>query len=133
MENCIFCKIIEGKVPSHKVYEDKSILAFLDISPINPGHVLVIPKKHTDQFFNLDEKMYDQLMAIAKKIAKKIDLAMKPKRVGLAIIGWDVPHAHVHVLPLNNYHDITSKAILENKRGTPSAEDLKIMAEKING
>lgn len=131
MENCIFCKIAQGEEKSFKVYEDDYAFAFLDKHPINPGHVLVIPKQHNANFYELDEANYTGLMLAVKKVAKKVNEIMKPHKVGLIAAGWDVPHAHIHVVPMQDYHDITSKAMLEGKRSNPSEEELQAVVEKL--
>ena len=131
MEDCLFCKIINGQIPAHKVYEDDFVIAFLDIHPINLGHTLVIPKKHEPDFYKLDEEYYKPLMSVVKKVANKINNALIPKKVGLLVAGWDVPHAHIHVVPMEDYHDITSKRLLDENKLTPSQEELNTMAEKI--
>lgn len=102
----IFSKIIAGEIPCHKVAENDDYLAFLDIFPIQKGHTLVIPKKEVDYIFDLDEETLSGLMAFAKKVAKGIDQTVDCKRVGVAVIGLEVPHAHVHLIPLNGVHDI---------------------------
>lgn len=134
MNDCIFCKIVSGQIPVSKIYEDDEVIAFLDIRPINDGHTLVIPKKHVPDFQNLDEDLYLSVMRVAKKIAAVVDEKLKPKRVGLMIAGWDVPHTHVHVVPMHDYHDITSKRILDNTHATLSEQDSLRLTEllKIN-
>lgn len=131
MENCIFCKIVAGEIPSYKIYEDARVFALLDIHPINPGHVLVIPKEHTPDFYNVGDESYAALMAAVKKIGALVQEKMQPKKVGLMVAGWDVPHAHVHVVPMHDYHDITSKRILEKKAAEPMAEELIRVAETL--
>lgn len=123
MNDCIFCKIVSGQISVPKIYEDDEVVAFLDIHPINEGHTLVIPKKHVPDFQDLDDELYLSVMRVAKKIASAVNEKLKPKRVGLMIAGWDVPHTHVHVIPMHDYHDITSKRILENTRATLSEKE----------
>lgn len=123
MNDCIFCKIVRGEIPSHKVYEDDAVLAFLTIQPINAGHTLVIPKKHEPDFYNLDEATYTAVMLAAKKIATTVQSKLRPKKTGLFIAGWDVPHAHVHVVPMNDTHDITTaKAMTGSLPTAPDSE-----------
>jgi histidine triad (HIT) family protein len=131
MNDCIFCKIVAGEIPSYKVYEDEEVMAFLDIHPIREGHTLVIPKKHEPEFQNLDETTYGAVMQMAQKIAKNIERVLKPARVGLVIAGWDVPHTHVHVVPMQEHHDLTSKALLEGTLGAPTQDELRATQEKI--
>ncbi|HSX40062.1 MAG TPA: HIT family protein [Candidatus Saccharimonadales bacterium] len=129
--SCIFCQIIAGNSKSYKVYEDEKCFAFLDIHPINPGHLLLIPKKHVINFYELDDVTYSHLMLIAKKLSDQINKTFKPKKVGLVIAGWDIPHAHIHILPTNDYHDITSKSLLEGKKSNPSEKELEETVNKI--
>jgi len=108
-EDCIFCKIIRGEVPSFKVWEDENFLAFLSIEPINPGHTLVIPKKHIDYVFDLKEPLYSQMFKVAKKISKNLKKVMKAKRIGIAVEGFSVPHVHIHLVPINNENELREK------------------------
>ena len=133
MKNCIFCKIVEGEIPSVKIWEDEKTISFLDVNPINLGHTLVIPKKHSPTFYESKEEDFIATMKTAKKIAEKINKKLKPKKVGLLIAGWDVAHTHVHVVPMQDYHDLTSRRYLEEKKLNPSNEELKLIAEKITG
>jgi len=102
----IFTKIVNGEIPSYKVAEDKNYYAFLDINPLQKGHTLVIPKKETDYLFDLTDEELAGLMLFAKKVAKGIDKSVPCQRVGVAVLGLDVPHAHVHLVPLNSGNDI---------------------------
>lgn len=107
--DCIFCKIIKKEIPSYGVYEDEKIYAFLDIHPINKGHVLVIPKVHEPDFFRLEKDIYSDLMQAVKNISEKLKENFNPKKVGILALGFDVPHAHIHVVPLQNEGDIVFK------------------------
>ncbi len=122
----IFTKIIKGELPSHRIYEDENFFAFLDISPIQPGHTLVIPKKEVDDVFDLDEETYTGLMKVVKKLSFGVKKATGAVRVGLLVIGLEVPHAHVHLVPINSLGDMS----LANKRKA-SDDELSKMAEKI--
>jgi histidine triad (HIT) family protein len=102
----LFTRIVNGEIPCYKVAEDENYLAFLDIFPLAKGHTLVIPKKEVDYIFDLDDETYTGLMHFAKKVAKAIDKAIPSKRVGIAVVGLEVPHAHVHLVPLQSVHDI---------------------------
>ena len=102
----IFTKIVKGKIPAYKVAEDDSHLAFLDIFPLAKGHVLVIPKKESDYIFDIDSKDYIALWEFAQKIAKAMDKVIKCERIGVAVIGLEVPHIHIHLVPINNVSDI---------------------------
>lgn len=99
MQDSIFTKIIKGETPSHKVYEDKSTYAFLDIYPISSGHTLVVPKKQVEFLWDLDDSDYQALMASVKKIAAHLRETLGVPYVGVQVIGVDVPHAHVHLIP----------------------------------
>jgi histidine triad (HIT) family protein len=102
----IFSRIISGEIPSYKVAEDNNFYAFLDINPLVKGHVLVVPKQEIDYFFELDDKSLGDIMAFSKRVAKAIEAAIHCKRVGLSIIGLEVPHAHIHLIPINKESDI---------------------------
>ncbi|NRA93161.1 MAG: HIT domain-containing protein [Psychroserpens sp.] len=101
----IFSKIISGEIPSYKVAETEEFLAFLDINPNAKGHTLCIPKKEVDKLFDLDEETYSGLMKFSRKVAIAIEKAVPCKRVGLTVIGLEVPHVHVHLIPLNSMED----------------------------
>jgi histidine triad (HIT) family protein len=102
----IFTKIVKGEIPSYKVAEDENFLAFLDIFPLALGHVLVIPKKETDYLFDLDNESYSGLMLFCKRVAIALKKAIPCNKVGVAVLGLEVPHAHVHLVPLNKESDI---------------------------
>ena len=102
----IFSKIVSGEISSYKIAEDDYYLAFLDIFPLAVGHVLVIPKNETDSIFNLSDQEYKGLWQFAKKTAKAIEKTIPCKRVGIAVIGLEVPHAHIHLIPLQSVDDI---------------------------
>ncbi len=102
----IFSKIVSGDIPAYKVAEDEDHLAFLDIFPLAKGHVLVIPKKETDYIFDITSDEYLQLWKFAQKVAQGMDKVIACERVGVAVIGLEVPHAHIHLVPLNNVSDI---------------------------
>ena len=102
----IFSKIVSGDMPAFKVAEDENHLAFLDIFPLAYGHILVIPKKETDYIFDIASEEYLELFRFAQKVAKAMDQVIVCKRIGIAVIGLEVPHAHIHLVPLNNVSDI---------------------------
>ena len=102
----IFAKIVSGEIPSFKIAEDEDCYAFLDINPLAKGHTLVIPKKEIDYIFDLDDELLAKLNVFAKKVAKAIEITVTCERVGIAVIGLEVPHAHIHLIPINNIHDI---------------------------
>lgn len=101
----IFTKIINGKIPSYKVAENEKFYAFLDINPNSKGHTLVVPKKEEDRIFDMDEDDYLSLMKYARKIARGVEKAVPCERVGMTVIGLEVPHVHVHLIPLHNMDD----------------------------
>jgi histidine triad (HIT) family protein len=103
----IFSKIIAGDIPAYKVAESNDYLAFLDIAPLAEGHLLVIPKKEVDNLFDLDDETYTGLMIFAKIIATAMKKAISCNRIGVTVIGLEVPHAHIHLIPINNVHDMT--------------------------
>jgi len=102
----IFSKIVQGEIPCHKIAESESYLAFLDINPLAKGHTLVIPKEETDYIFDLDDEVLAGLMVFAKKVAMAIKARVACSRVGVTVIGLEVPHAHVHLIPINMVNDM---------------------------
>lgn len=124
----IFSKIISGEIPCHKIAENDDFLAFLDVFPCAVGHTLVIPKKEVDYIFDMEDELYLGLMAFAKSITPAIKTAIPCKRVGVAVIGLEVPHAHVHLIPLNSMADMDFSDKL-----TVTQEELAETAEKIRG
>ncbi|WP_299522038.1 HIT family protein [uncultured Lutibacter sp.] len=102
----IFTKIISGEIPSYKVAENEKFYAFLDINPNAKGHTLVVPKEEVNKLFDLDEELYNELMSFSRKIAIAIEKAVPCKRIGLSVIGLEVPHVHVHLIPLQAMEDI---------------------------
>ena len=123
----IFSKIIAGEIPSYKIYEDDNYYAFLDINPLAEGHTLVIPKVETDYLFDLEDEVLANMIVFAKKVALAIDQTMVCKRVGVAVLGLEVPHAHIHLVPLNNLHDIE----FSRPKLKFSEEEFKATAAKI--
>ena len=101
----IFSRIIAGEIPSYKIAENDDYIAFLDVFPLKKGHVLVVPKKEVDYIFDLDDASYDGLMSFSKSIAKAIKQAIPCNRIAMSVIGLEVPHAHVHLIPMNTMND----------------------------
>jgi histidine triad (HIT) family protein len=127
MENsCTFCKIIKNELLAYKVWENKNFLAFLDKSPVNPGHLMIIPKRHVDYFFDLNDAEYKEIMDIAKKIQKSLLKATGAKRIGIVVEGFAVPHVHLHLVPLHKGNDTDP---CRAKKGVP--EELDEMAKQI--
>ena len=103
----LFTKIINGEIPSYKVAEDEHFFAFLDINPNAKGHTLCIPKKEENKLFDLDEDTYSKLMSFSRKVAKSLEKSVPCLRVGVAVVGLEVPHVHVHLIPLNDMREMT--------------------------
>ncbi|MGY8950359.1 MAG: HIT family protein [Flavobacteriales bacterium] len=123
----IFTKIVNNEIPSFKVYEDDSFLAFLDAFPLAFGHVLVIPKNDTDYIFDLESEEYLSLWSLSKKIAKAMDKVIICERIGVAVIGLEVPHAHIHLVPINGVSDIN----FEKPKKEFSKQKMQEIANKI--
>jgi histidine triad (HIT) family protein len=102
----IFSRIIRGEIPAHKITEDDRYFAFLDINPLTKGHTLVVPKLEKDYLFDLEDDLLGGMMVFAKRIARAIDRTIPCKRVGVAVLGLEVPHAHIHLIPINELEDI---------------------------
>ncbi|MDR0832962.1 MAG: HIT family protein [Candidatus Symbiothrix sp.] len=113
----IFSKIVAGEMPSYKIVEDKYFYAFLDINPITKGHVLVVPKKEVDYIFDMDDKLLTDMFVFSKKVAKAMKKVIPCKKIGLSVIGLEVPHAHIHLIPLNDESDMDFRA--DRKPFTP--------------
>jgi histidine triad (HIT) family protein len=124
----IFSKIVNGSIPAYKVAEDDRFLAFLDINPLTKGHTLVIPKQEIDYLFDLEEDLFAALQRFAFKIAKGIKAATDCERVGVCVIGFEVPHAHVHLIPMNEMADMDFR----RPKLKLSAEELTSIASGIN-
>jgi len=123
----IFTKIIKGELPAYKVAETEDFLAFLDIFPNAKGHTLCIPKKEVDKIFDLEEEEYMELMRFSRKIALGLEKAVNCKRVGMAVVGLEVPHVHVHLVPLNSMEDINF-----SKKASFTPEEFEALAKKIS-
>lgn len=124
----LFSRIVSGEIPAHKIAETDQFLAFLDVMPTTTGHTLVIPKQEVDYLFSLDDELYLGLMAFVKKVAPAIEKAVPCKRVGVAVIGLEVPHAHVHLIPMNSLADMDFTHKIK-----PSQEELAETADRIRG
>ncbi|MCZ4693280.1 HIT family protein [Ancylomarina euxinus] len=123
----IFTKIVNGEIPCHKIAEDDMYFAFLDISPLAMGHTLVIPKAEIDYIFDLEDEVLAGLNLFAKRVAKAVEKSIKCKRIGVAVIGLEVPHTHIHLVPLNAIGDLN----FANPKLSPSQEELSEVAAKI--
>jgi histidine triad (HIT) family protein len=123
----IFSKIIAGEIPSYKIAENERFFAFLDIFPLREGHTLVIPKVETDKFFDLDDKYLSELLVFAKPIAHAIEKAFRCNRCGISVVGIEVPHAHLHLIPISSANDLN----FTQPKMKVSEDDLKKVQEKI--
>ena len=123
----VFTKIINGEIPSYKIAEDEHYLAFLDVFPLKKGHTLIVPKKEVDYLFDLDSETYLGLMDFSKKIATAIKLAFPCNRIGMAVIGLEVPHAHLHLIPINTMNDMN----FSNTKLSLTKEEFDECANKI--
>lgn len=124
----IFTRIVNGEIPSYKVAEDENYYAFLDINPLAAGHTLVIPKMEEDYIFNLPAETYAGLWNFANRVAKAIDIAVPCKRVGVAVLGMEVPHAHIHLVPLQSELDMDFR----KEKAALSKEEFADVAERIS-
>jgi histidine triad (HIT) family protein len=124
----IFTRIINGEIPCYKVAEDDRFLAFLDINPLREGHTLVVPKKEVDYIFDLDDETLAGMTLFSKKVAAAIKAAIPCTRIGVAILGLEVPHAHIHLVPMNSMEDVNFR----NPKLKFSPEEFRATAEKIS-
>ncbi|HMN88847.1 MAG TPA: HIT family protein [Saprospiraceae bacterium] len=123
----IFTKIVQGELPCHKIAETDQYLAFLDIRPVSEGHTLVIPKLEVDYIFDMEDDLLGGMMVFSKRVAKALRAAVPCVRIGVAVIGLEVPHAHIHLIPINTIHDLSfDKGFL-----APSQEELMAVASTI--
>ncbi len=123
----IFSKIVQGEIPCHKIAENDHFLAFLDVMPLGEGHTLVVPKHETDYIFDIADDKLAEMMVFAKSVAAKVRQAIPCKRIGVAVIGLEVPHAHIHLVPINNADDLN----FTREKLRPSQEELAATAAKI--
>jgi len=123
----IFSRIIAGEIPCYKIAETDDFMAFLDVNPLVEGHTLVVPKQETDYIFDLDDALLGNMTVFAKKIAKAVEKAIPCKRIGVAVIGLEVPHAHIHLVPLQKEGDLT----FSNPRLKITPEEFSEITEKI--
>lgn len=123
----IFSKIVAGEIPCYKIAENDSYLAFLDVFPLKKGHILIVPKKEVDYIFDLDDTTYNGLMVFAKEIAIALKKAIPCNRIAVSVIGLEVPHAHVHLIPMNTMNDVN----FANEKLKLSKEEFEIVASEI--
>jgi len=124
----VFTRIINGEIPCYKVAEDDRFIAFLDVRPLKPGHTLVVPKKEVDYIFDLDEKTLADMMVFARRVALAMKEVIDCKRIGVAVLGLEVPHAHMHLVPLTRETDL----LFTNPRVSPTDEENKRLAKAIS-
>ncbi|MBW6460969.1 MAG: HIT family protein [Bacteroidales bacterium] len=125
----IFTRIVNGEIPCYKIAEDDQFLAFLDINPLAKGHTLVIPKKEIDYLFDIDDDQYRDMWLFSKKVALAVEKVVPCQRIGIAVLGLEVPHAHIHLVPINSVYDIDfSKPKLKL-----SQEEFQLLAGRITG
>lgn len=123
----IFTKIISGEIPSYKIAENDNFIAFLDISPLVKGHVLIVPKTEIDKIFDLPDSLLSEMLVFAKPIARAIERSFNCRRCGISVVGLEVPHAHMHLIPINSANDINFTRAKLN----PSKEELELVLNKI--
>ena len=123
----IFSRIVEGEIPSYKIAESEDYYAFLDINPLARGHALVIPKKEVDYIFDIENELYKELFTFAKKVGKAIESVIPCKRMGIIVFGLDVPHAHIHLIPINKSSDMN----FDSPKLSIDKEEFIRIAEKI--
>jgi histidine triad (HIT) family protein len=124
----IFSRIIKGEIPCYKIAEDDNYLAFLDINPLKEGHTLVVPKIETDYLFDIDDDQLSGLILFSKRVAEAIKSAIPCNRIGVAVLGLEVPHAHIHLVPMNSMEDVNFR----NPKLKLSPEEFREIAEKIS-
>ena len=124
----IFTKIVNGEIPAHKIEEDEKHLAFLDVMPLVEGHTLVIPKKETDFIFDLENEDFKELWSFAQIVAKKLEKTYPEKRIAVAVVGLEVPHAHIHLIPINQVEEMNFK----NERLKFTQEEYQAIQNKIS-
>jgi histidine triad (HIT) family protein len=125
----IFSKIVAGQIPSHKIAEDENFLAFLDVFPLKKGHTLVIPKKEVDYIFDLDPDTYGGLMQFSRRVAEALKRSVECKRISVHVIGLEVPHAHVHLIPINSMNDCS----FSNAKLKLTKEEFEEIAKTVSG
>jgi histidine triad (HIT) family protein len=126
MADCIFCSIIAKEIPSYNIWEGERFFAFLDLRPVNPGHLLIIPKQHIENIFDMPDGLYEELFKNAKALSAPLQKAMGSVRVGMVVEGFGVPHVHLHLIPINHPGEIDS-----SRAHAMPAEELVEIAEKI--
>jgi histidine triad (HIT) family protein len=129
--DCVFCAIASGTEPAQFVWDDPTCVDFMASTPINRGHLLIIPRRHVETMFDLDDDAYAHLSVVGKRLALAVNGFIKPVRVGMVVAGWDIPHAHLHVIPMHDYHDITSRGMLAGTLPKATPGELSTVAEQL--
>ena len=127
MTDSIFTKIIKGEISSFKVLENEDFIAFLDVNPVNKGHTLVVPKLQIDYIYDLPEDIFSKLFIFSKKVSQMLKNSFRCNRIGISIVGLEVPHAHIHLIPINNIEDMN----FERPRVNYSKDDFELILKKI--
>lgn len=125
----LFSKIVNGEIPCYKVAESDKFLAFLDIMPLRKGHVLVVPKKEIDYIFDIEDDLLGEMIIFSKDVARKIKVSFPCKKVGIAVIGLEVPHAHIHLIPINSVNDMD----FSQEKLKLTTDELTEIATKLSG
>ena len=133
MMYCKFCGILAGEIECQTIYEDEYVVAFLDRSPVNPGHILVVPREHILSVWHLEPGAYARLFKVVKQMANAIQSAFNPNRVGTLVAGFDIDHAHVHVIPMKCRDDVATKRVHSNEWAQPTPAELAATARAIQG
>src|SRR5437764_10586903 len=110
--DCLFCSLVQGDLPSHRVYEDENFIVLLTIHPVNPGHVMVVTKEHIESFYDVEDALYTQLMLLVKRMARVVKQVMKPLQVVMETSGIENRHVHVHVIPVHGLYDRVPQAVM---------------------
>ena len=128
---CLFCSLVRGDLPSHRVYEDENFIVMLTIHPVNPGHVMVVTKEHIESFYDVEDALYTQLMLLVKRMARVVKQVMKPLQVVMETSGIGNRHVHVHVIPVHGLYDRVPKEIMERIGTTPTDDELAAVARHL--
>ena len=132
--DCLFCRLVAGELPRHQVYEDDDFLVLLTIEPVNPGHLMVVPKAHIGSFYDVDDALYTPLMLLVKRMAQAVKEAMRPLQVVMETSGIGNRHVHIHVIPVHDMYDVIPKEVIERlEANRPSDEELSAVARTLTG
>ena len=129
--DCLFCSLVRGDLPSHRVYEDENFIVMLTIHPVNPGHVMVVTKEHIESFYDVEDTLYTQLMLLVKRMALVVKQVMRPLQVVMETSGIGNRHVHVHVIPVHGLYDRVPKEIMERIGTTPTDDELAAVASDL--